>query len=100
MKQWDSCVFGSDIKSTSEDVLSALRRHLSGPQHSKKPFKSYSVNHRETRFGRDKPRAHDELDKENENSQGIKETWDKEQKSSGPPEQKVTSCHILYFYIV
>ncbi|KAL8486812.1 hypothetical protein ACS0TY_023487 [Phlomoides rotata] len=89
LKQWDSCVFGSDIKSTSEDVLSALRRHLSGPQHSNKSTKSYYVNNRETRFRRDKPRAHDELNKENSTSQGIQEIWDKGQKSSGPPEQKI-----------
>ncbi|KAL6907517.1 hypothetical protein ACP4OV_002556 [Aristida adscensionis] len=29
IKQWDSCVFGSHIRATSDDVLSALRRHSS-----------------------------------------------------------------------
>ncbi|ONI20120.1 hypothetical protein PRUPE_3G316000 [Prunus persica] len=35
LKQWDPCVFGSEIKSTSDDVLSALRRHSSITQHKK-----------------------------------------------------------------
>ncbi|CAL4930272.1 unnamed protein product [Urochloa decumbens] len=29
LKQWDSCVFGSHIRATCDDVLSALRRHSS-----------------------------------------------------------------------
>uniref|UniRef100_J3LMA1 AAA+ ATPase domain-containing protein n=1 Tax=Oryza brachyantha TaxID=4533 RepID=J3LMA1_ORYBR len=32
LKQWDSCVFGSHIRATSNDVLSALRRHSSAIQ--------------------------------------------------------------------
>ncbi|KAK6145830.1 hypothetical protein DH2020_019699 [Rehmannia glutinosa] len=89
LKQWDSCVFGSEIKSTTEDVLSALRRHSSGSQHSKQSTKSYFGSNRETRLGRDTLRAHNGLDKENNISQGIQEIWDTRHKSSGPPEQKI-----------
>ncbi|KAI3459626.1 hypothetical protein Pfo_016289 [Paulownia fortunei] len=89
LKQWDSCVFGSEIKSTTEDVLSALRRHSSVSQHFKQSTKSSFGNNRETRFSKDIPRAHSELDKENNISQGIQEIWDKRHKSSGPPEQKI-----------
>ncbi|CAL5206759.1 unnamed protein product [Lathyrus oleraceus] len=39
LKQWDSTVFGSEIRSTSEDVLSALKRH-SSISHSQKPLGS------------------------------------------------------------
>ncbi|KAM7259687.1 hypothetical protein ACFE04_015428 [Oxalis oulophora] len=35
LKQWDSHVFGSEIKSTSDDVLSSLRRQASVSQHQK-----------------------------------------------------------------
>ncbi|KAK6145853.1 hypothetical protein DH2020_019722 [Rehmannia glutinosa] len=89
LKQWDSCVFGSEIKSTTEDVLSALRRHSSGSQHSKQSTKSYFGSNKETRLGRDTLRAHNGLDKENNISQGIQEIWDTRHKSSGPPEQKI-----------
>ncbi|XP_078429313.1 P-loop containing nucleoside triphosphate hydrolases superfamily protein [Wolffia australiana] len=35
LKQWDSCVFGSHIRATSDGVLSALRRHSTVAQHKK-----------------------------------------------------------------
>ncbi|KAJ7979669.1 chromosome transmission fidelity protein 18-like [Quillaja saponaria] len=35
LKQWDSCVFGSEIRSTSDEVLSALKRHSSVAQRQK-----------------------------------------------------------------
>ncbi|KAL3639772.1 hypothetical protein CASFOL_014740 [Castilleja foliolosa] len=90
LKQWDSCVFGSEIKSTTDDVLSSLRRHSSGSQHSKQFTKSYFGKHRETRFSRDTNtmRTHNRFDKENNVSQDIQENWSKRDKSSGPPEQK------------
>ncbi|KAJ3700688.1 hypothetical protein LUZ61_004393 [Rhynchospora tenuis] len=48
LKQWDSLVFGSQVRTTSEDVLSALRIHSSVSQTSK--FASnrgfFSKNHR------------------------------------------------------
>ncbi|KAG8372753.1 hypothetical protein BUALT_Bualt12G0099600 [Buddleja alternifolia] len=100
LKQWDSCVFGSDIKSTTEDVLSALRRHSSGSQHPKQSTKSYSGtnrgtrsnyfgSNRETRFSRDNLRAHNELDKGSNISHVTPEIWDKRQKGFGHPEQKI-----------
>ncbi|KAL3828358.1 hypothetical protein ACJIZ3_017160 [Penstemon smallii] len=88
LKQWDSCVFGSEIKSTTDDVLSSLKRHSLGSHHSKQSVKSYFGNKRESRFGRDAQRTHNELDKENI-SHGIQETGDKKRKSFGPPEQKI-----------
>ncbi|KAH6786798.1 P-loop containing nucleoside triphosphate hydrolases superfamily protein [Perilla frutescens var. hirtella] len=89
LKQWDSCVFGSDIKSTTDDVLTSLRRHSTGSQHFKQSTKSYFQKNRETRFNRDIPKTHNDLDKENDTSLGDQEMWDKKHKSSGPPEQKV-----------
>ncbi|KAG9446182.1 hypothetical protein H6P81_012310 [Aristolochia fimbriata] len=35
LKQWDSCVFGSQIRATADNVLSALRRHSSFSQNQK-----------------------------------------------------------------
>lgn len=46
------------------------------------------------------PKADNELDKENNNSIGIQETWDKKNKSSGPPQQKVIYVYtILSFWL-
>ncbi|KAL7081345.1 hypothetical protein ACP275_14G034300 [Erythranthe tilingii] len=90
LKQWDSCVYGSEVKSTMDDVLSALRRHSTGSQNSKQSTKSYyGGRNRETRFSKDTPRVHNEADKDKNISQGNEEVWDKGQKSSGPPEQKI-----------
>ncbi|XP_047975329.1 chromosome transmission fidelity protein 18 homolog [Salvia hispanica] len=89
LKQWDSCVFGSEIKSTTDDVLTSLRRHSTGSHHLKQSSRSFSRNNRETRFNKDMMKADMELDKENNTSPGIQEMWDKKNKSSGPPEQKV-----------
>ncbi|CAM0872425.1 unnamed protein product [Alopecurus aequalis] len=38
LKQWDSCVFGSHIRATSDDTLSALRRHSCAIQKNKSFF--------------------------------------------------------------
>ncbi|KAL8026519.1 hypothetical protein ABFS82_14G033000 [Erythranthe guttata] len=90
LKQWDSCVYGSEVKSTMDDVLSALRRHSTGSQNSKQSTKSYyGGRNRETRFSKDTLRVHNEADKDKNISQGNEEVWDKGQKSSGPPEQKI-----------
>lgn len=89
MKQWDSCVFGSEIKSTTDDVLTSLKRHSTGSHHLKQSSKSFSRNSRETRFKSDRHDADNELDKENNTSVGMQEMWDNKQKTSSPPEQKV-----------
>ncbi|GFP94340.1 chromosome transmission fidelity protein 18 homolog [Phtheirospermum japonicum] len=102
LKQWDSCVFGSEIKSTTDDVLSSLRRHSSVSQHSKQFTKSYFGNNRETRLSRDTNtmRTHNRFDNENNVFQDIQEIWSKRDKSSGPPEPKVSQFHTLSFTLL
>lgn len=99
LKQWDSCVFGSEIKSTTDDVLTSLKRHSTGSQHFKQSVKSYSrnYNYRETRLNRDTQKDQKELDNESKTSLGIQEIWDKKHKSSGPPEQKV--IYVIYILL-
>ncbi|XP_051118376.1 uncharacterized protein LOC127242740 isoform X2 [Andrographis paniculata] len=89
LKQWDSCVYGSEIKSTADDVLFALRQHSSGSQHSRQFKKNYFGNNIDTKFSRGIMKGEDESGKENDISQGIQERWHKEQKNHGPPEQKI-----------
>ncbi|XP_073148713.1 uncharacterized protein [Henckelia pumila] len=89
LKQWDSCVFGSEITSTTEDVFSALRRHSSGSRHHKQSTKNYYENRREPRLERDAPRTHNGPSKEDNFSERIDEVQDKRCKGHGPPEQKI-----------
>ncbi|GER42432.1 chromosome transmission fidelity factor, partial [Striga asiatica] len=89
LKQWDSCVFGSEIKSTTDDVLTSLRRHYSGSQHSKQFAKSYFGKNKEIRLSSNTVGTDNRMDKENNVSIGIQDTWGTRHKSSGPPEQKI-----------
>ncbi|XP_073276640.1 uncharacterized protein [Primulina huaijiensis] len=89
LKQWDSCVFGCEITSTTEDVFSALRRHSSGSRHHKQSTKNYHDSKREPRLERDTVRTHNGPSKEDNFSQRIYETQDKRRKGYGPPEQKI-----------
>ncbi|KAL2507137.1 P-loop containing nucleoside triphosphate hydrolase superfamily protein [Forsythia ovata] len=89
LKQWDSSVFGSEIKSTADEVLSSLRRHSSGAQHLKHSTKSSFASNREPRFIRENLRAQNKMDKENNESPGFQEARDKKRKQFGPPEQKI-----------
>ncbi|KZV29873.1 chromosome transmission fidelity protein 18 [Dorcoceras hygrometricum] len=89
LKQWDSCVFGSEITSTSDDVFSALRHHSSGSRHRKQSTKNYHENKREPRLKRDIMRSYNEPSKEDNFSPRTNEIQDKRQKGYGPPEQKI-----------
>ncbi|KAM7462045.1 hypothetical protein LguiA_030166 [Lonicera macranthoides] len=89
LKQWDSCVFGSEIKSTTDDVLSSLKRHTSVAQHQKVSNRGYFGKNRESRFGEEKFKSHNNLDQGNNDSKNIQELWNKKHKVSGPPEQKI-----------
>lgn len=88
LKQWDSCVFGVEIKSTTDDVLSSLKRHSSVIQHPRRSSRSSFGNTREPSI--DNERAHNDLHTENNDSNGIKDLWDKKHRQGGPPEQKVS----------
>ncbi|KAJ0518376.1 putative AAA+ ATPase domain, ATPase, AAA-type, core [Helianthus annuus] len=89
LKQWDSSVFGTEVKSTTDDVLSALKRHSSVSQQKKVYSKS--------NFGRSKefvPNSgtfgeRNHFNKENYDSHAIHELHNKKIKDSGPPEQKI-----------
>uniref|UniRef100_A0A1D1XQK4 Chromosome transmission fidelity protein 18 homolog n=1 Tax=Anthurium amnicola TaxID=1678845 RepID=A0A1D1XQK4_9ARAE len=89
LKQWDSSVFGSQIRATSDDVLAALRRHSSMTQHQK-TFDNNSV------FGKKLTPLNDQLfkqpkdaDHKNDNLKDTSELWTKKSKAINTPEQKV-----------
>ncbi|KAL8122027.1 uncharacterized protein LOC141659384 [Apium graveolens] len=88
LKQWDSCVFGSEIKTTTEDVLSSLRRHTSVAQHQKSN-KSYFGKNQESWQNRETFREYKKPDQENNDSKGSQDLWNKNRKGYGTPEQKI-----------
>ncbi|KAI0525293.1 hypothetical protein KFK09_004686 [Dendrobium nobile] len=89
LKQWDSSVFGSQVRSTTDDVLSALRRHSSPVQH-----KRFSGGETFFEQGRAAPFTRQSLkswnaDKHIENVNGFSESWSKKATVDHPLEQKV-----------
>ncbi|CAN6295659.1 unnamed protein product [Urochloa humidicola] len=81
LKQWDSCVFGSHIRATCDDVLSALRRHSSTIQKNANNKNFFSKN----KGGPvDMP-----LNVPNSNSEGLDGSFSKKSSVDNTPEQKV-----------
>uniref|UniRef100_F6I254 Chromosome transmission fidelity protein 18 homolog n=1 Tax=Vitis vinifera TaxID=29760 RepID=F6I254_VITVI len=89
LKQWDSCVFGSEIRSTTEEVLSALRRHSSIAQHQRPSGMSLHRKNKGQRLSDGNSRYSNNLDQENGNLKGLQELWNKKSRGTGPPEQKI-----------
>ncbi|KAJ9154037.1 hypothetical protein P3X46_027415 [Hevea brasiliensis] len=89
LKQWDSRVFGSEIRSTSDDILSALRRHSSVTQHKKSSDSSFPRRSRDYRWTNVSFRNSNDQDHENSNVKGIQDLWNKTSRLTGPPEQKI-----------
>ncbi|XP_017975749.1 PREDICTED: chromosome transmission fidelity protein 18 homolog isoform X2 [Theobroma cacao] len=88
LKQWDSCVFGSEIRSTSDEVLSALRRH-SSTQHQKTFDSNFSRKSRGHRWSSGSYRPINNVDQGNNNQKGMQELWNKKSRLTCPPEQKI-----------
>ena len=96
LKQWDSGVFGSEVRNTSSEVLSALRRHSSIGQQQK--FSSSNFHRRNNgprwnkeyfRNSNDFDRKSKDFDRKDGDSKGVQDLWNKKSRSIGPPEQKV-----------
>ncbi|MBA0857319.1 hypothetical protein Goshw_010571 [Gossypium schwendimanii] len=88
LKQWDSCVFGSEIRSTSDEVLSALRRH-SSTQHKKSFDSDFSRKNRGHRWINGNNNHIDNVDHGTNNLKGMQDFWNKNSRLTGPPEQKI-----------
>ncbi|KAF3457642.1 hypothetical protein FNV43_RR02300 [Rhamnella rubrinervis] len=88
LKQWDSCVFGSEVKSTPADVLSALRRHSSTVQHRKFSDSKFPSKNRGSRWNKEDFSHSSDVD-DKDTSKGIQDLWNKKSRSTGPPEQKI-----------
>ncbi|CAN1790029.1 Chromosome transmission fidelity protein 18 homolog [Linum perenne] len=90
LKQWDSSVFGSEIISTSDEVLSALRRHSTVSQHQKVSDTAFTRKTRGYKWANGNGRRYDRSsDFENDNSKQPQDVVNKKTRPSGPPEQKI-----------
>lgn len=95
LKQWDSCVFGSEIRSTSDDVLSALRRHSFGGQNQSHAADLTFTRRKQGHGWSNKNFRHaNNSNLVNSNLKGIKYMWSKKTRHTGPPEQKVRVLNI------
>ncbi|KAL6648399.1 hypothetical protein ACP70R_012623 [Stipagrostis hirtigluma subsp. patula] len=83
IKQWDSCVFGSHIRATSDDVLSALRRHSSTIQKNSSNKHFFSKSKGGPVVNQDVLNAH------GSNSEGFVNSSGKRSSVDNTPEQKV-----------
>lgn len=92
IKQWDSCVFGSHIRATSGDVLSALRRHSSTIQKNSSNRNFFSKGKGGTVTREDNM----PLNASNGNAEGSVSSFSKKPSIDNAPEQKVG----LFFRIV
>ncbi|KAG6731295.1 hypothetical protein I3842_01G122700 [Carya illinoinensis] len=89
LKQWDSYVFGSEIRSTSDEVLSALRRHSSIAQHQKHLNSNFLRKNRGPKWHNERFRNSNHLENESSNLQGLQDSWNKKSRLTGLPEQKI-----------
>ncbi|KAK2643910.1 hypothetical protein Ddye_019105 [Dipteronia dyeriana] len=89
LKQWDSRVFGSEIRTTSDEVLSALKRHSSIVQHQKSNNSNLPRNNWGHKWSNENFRQSNNLENEHSNSKGIQDLWNKKTRLTGPPEQKI-----------
>ncbi|XP_050375424.1 uncharacterized protein LOC126792944 [Argentina anserina] len=88
LKQWDSCVFGSEIRSTSDEVLTALKRHSSVTQHQKLSESKFPRDNRGSRWNNEKYKQFNGKSHENTNSKSVQALANKS-RSTGLPEQKI-----------
>ncbi|GMH31224.1 hypothetical protein Nepgr_033067 [Nepenthes gracilis] len=89
LKQWDSTVFGCDVRSTAEEVLSALRRHSSASYHQRRSdmgslWKSKVSRSSEKYFGRST-----QLDQVSIGPNGTQGLQRRMLSGTGSPQQKV-----------
>uniref|UniRef100_A0A453IFM4 AAA+ ATPase domain-containing protein n=1 Tax=Aegilops tauschii subsp. strangulata TaxID=200361 RepID=A0A453IFM4_AEGTS len=85
LKQWDSCVFGSHIRGTSDDTLSALRRHSCTIQKNSSSRSFFSKSRGAYVMGQDNMPQNTP----GSNSEDLKSTFHKKPSVDNAPEQKV-----------
>ncbi|NP_001339270.1 uncharacterized protein [Zea mays] len=85
LKQWDSIVFGSHIRATGDDVLSALRRHSSTIQKNASNRNFFS----KSKGGPVASQDGTPLNAQSSNPEGLGGSFSKKSSVDNAPEQKV-----------
>lgn len=85
LKQWDSSVFGSHIRATGDDVLSALRRHSSTIQKNASNRNFFS----KSKGGPVASQDDTPLNAQSSNPEGLGRSFNKKSSVDNTPEQKV-----------
>lgn len=90
-KQWDTCVFGSEIRSTVDEVLSALRRHSSITHHKAagNPITLKNNRGQGQQWSKDRFQHPQNSYSRDHDAKTASEKWGKNSRITGPPEQKV-----------
>ncbi|XP_047162022.1 chromosome transmission fidelity protein 18 homolog isoform X1 [Vigna umbellata] len=89
LKQWDSVVFGSEIRSTSDDVLSALKRH-SSIVHNQKPLNSkFPRKNGGSKWSNGGRYVNSVSMDDSGSSKSTQDAWSTKSRNIGPPEQKI-----------
>ncbi|RDX92278.1 Chromosome transmission fidelity protein 18-like protein, partial [Mucuna pruriens] len=89
LKQWDSIVFGSEIRSTSDDVLSALKRH-SSIVHNQKPSNSkFPRMNGGSKWSKERRFINSRSMEESGSSKSVQDVWNTKSRNIGRPEQKI-----------
>ncbi|WVY98392.1 hypothetical protein V8G54_030543 [Vigna mungo] len=88
LKQWDSVVFGSEIRSTSDDVLSALKRHSSIVHHQKPLNSKFPRKNGGSKWSNGGGYVNSVSMDDSGSSKSIQDAWSTKSRNIGPPEQK------------
>uniref|UniRef100_A0A1J3DBC7 Chromosome transmission fidelity protein 18 homolog n=3 Tax=Noccaea caerulescens TaxID=107243 RepID=A0A1J3DBC7_NOCCA len=88
LKQWDASVFGSEIRSTTDEVLSALKRH-STTSHHQKSDSAFTRKNQFKRWSKESFSYPQKSDVSNSNTTDNHDLWNKKSKLTGHPEQKI-----------
>ncbi|CAH8282997.1 unnamed protein product [Eruca vesicaria subsp. sativa] len=88
LKQWDASVFGSEIRSTTDEVLSALKRH-STPSHRQKSDSAFTRKKEFNRWNKERSTYPTNSDVSNSDTTDNHDLLNKKSKLVGPPEQKI-----------
>lgn len=96
LKQWDSCVFGSQIRATTDDVFSALRRHSSAQHQKLSDNRSFFTKNHTSGYFNQNIKHPNVIDRENINLNDVLELRSKQHTVNCHPEQKVRGKEYIY----
>ncbi|XP_004514027.1 uncharacterized protein [Cicer arietinum] len=89
LKQWDSTVFGSEIRSTSDDVLSALKRHSSISHNQKSLGSNFPRTKGGHNWSSNNRYINSRSTDESGNSKNIQDIRNTKSRNVGAPEHKI-----------